>query len=105
MLMSLDLVLIGNITFSKNLFCCLKKKYYLCGMRNTLVLYFVYGILNLILLKVSIDCIIRSFVDLDYVGILLWTFILSVDLRDIITKHRNFTKYYPHFEDKWLYFL
>ena len=74
-------------------------------MRNTLVLYFVYGILNLILLNVSIDCLIRSFVDVDYVGILLWAFILSTNLDDIITKHRNFMKYYPHFEDKWLSFL
>ena len=74
-------------------------------MRNTLILYFVYGILNLILLNVSIDCLIRSFVDVDYVGILLWAFILSTNLDDIITKHRNFMKYYPHFEDKWLSLL
>lgn len=74
-------------------------------MKNSLVLYFVYGVMGLILLGISLEFTIKSVIEVDYLGVLLWSFILCVDLNDMIERHRNFTKYYPHFEDKWLYFL
>ncbi len=74
-------------------------------MKNSLVLYFVFGVMNLILLGISLEFTIKSVIEVDYLGVLLWSFILCVDLNDMIDRHRNFTKYYPHFEDKWLYFL
>lgn len=74
-------------------------------MKNSLVLYFVYGVMNLILLGISLEYTIKSVIEVDYLGVLLWSFILCVDLNDMINRQRNFAKYYPHFEDKWLYFL
>ena len=74
-------------------------------MKNSLILYFVYGVMGLILLGISLEFTIKSVIEVDYLGVLLWAFILCVDLNDMIDRHRNFTKYYPHFEDKWLYFL
>lgn len=74
-------------------------------MKNSLVLYFVFGVMNLILLGISLEFTIKSVIEVDYLGVLLWSFILCIDLNDMIERHRNFTKYYPHFEEKWLYFL
>jgi hypothetical protein len=74
-------------------------------MKNNLVLYFVYEVLNLMFLGLSLKYLIVSVNAIDYVGVLLWSIILSVDLNDVINRYRNFTKYYPNFQDKWLNFL
>jgi hypothetical protein len=43
--------------------------------------------------------------EIDYIGVLLWSFIMATDLNDLITKQKNFVRYYPDFQEKWLTFL
>ena len=74
-------------------------------MKNGLLLYFVYGVLNLMILDISLRYLIVSFLEVDYIGVLLWSMILAMDLNDLITKQINFVKYYPNFQEKWLTFL
>ena len=74
-------------------------------MKNGLLLYFMYGVLNLMILDVSLKYLIVSFMEVDYIGVLLWSMILAMDLNDLITKHKNFVRYYPNFQEKWLTFL
>jgi hypothetical protein len=74
-------------------------------MKNGLLLYFVYGVLNLMILDISLKYLIVSFMEVDYLGVLLWSILLATDLNDLINKQRNFVMYYPNFEEKWLTFL
>lgn len=74
-------------------------------MKNSLELYVVYSVLNLLLLSIGVKWLFTSVLECDYIGVLLWSFVVSVDLNDIVNKQRNFVKYYPHFEDKWLKFF
>lgn len=83
----------------------LKNFLYICNMKNGLLLYFVYGVLNLMILDISLKYLIVSFMEVDYLGVLLWSILLATDLNDLINKQRNFVRYYPNFEEKWLTFL
>ena len=83
----------------------LKNFLYICIMKNGLLLYFVYGVLNLMILDISLTYLIVSFLEVDYIGVLLWSMILAMDLTDLITKQKNFVRYYPNFQEKWLTFL
>jgi hypothetical protein len=74
-------------------------------MKKDLLLYFVYGVLNLMILDISLKYLIVSIMEIDYIGVLLWSFIMATDLNDLITKQKNFVRYYPDFQEKWLTFL
>lgn len=74
-------------------------------MKNGLLLYFMYGVLNLMILDISLRYLIVSIMEVDYIGVLLWSILLATDLNDLITKQKNFIKYYPYFQEKWLTFL
>jgi hypothetical protein len=74
-------------------------------MKKDLLLYFIYGVLNLMILDISLKYLIVSIMEIDYIGVLLWSFIMATDLNDLITKQKNFVRYYPDFQEKWLTFL
>jgi hypothetical protein len=74
-------------------------------MKKDLLLYFIYGVLNLMILDISLKYLIVSIMEIDYIGVLLWSFIMATDLNDLITKQKNFVRYYPNFQEKWLTFL
>lgn len=74
-------------------------------MKSSLLLYCVYGILNLMILDVCLKYLFISIMEVDYFGVLIWSMICAIDLNDLWTRQVNFIKYYPHFEDKWLNFL
>lgn len=71
-------------------------------MKNKLVLYFVYGILDSLFLMISIKYLTTSVMDVDYFGVIIWSLLLSFNVDNMIDKHRAFKNYYPYFEDKWL---
>jgi hypothetical protein len=74
-------------------------------MKKDLLLYFIYGVLNLMILDISLKYLIVSIMEVDYFGVLLWSIFFATDLNDLINKQRNFFKYYPNFQEKWLTFL
>jgi len=74
-------------------------------MKNGLLFYMVYGILNFIVLGISFEYTVKSVIEVDYFGTLLWSLVFATELNDFINKHRNFVRYYPDFEDKWITFL
>lgn len=74
-------------------------------MKNGLLLYFVYGVMGFMVAGISLEYLFLSVMEVDYLGVLLWSMILAMDLNDLITKHRNFVRYYPNFQEKWLTFL
>lgn len=74
-------------------------------MKKGLLLYFIYGVLNLMILDISLKYLIVSIMEIDYIGVLLWSLIMATDLNDLITKQKNFVRYYPNFQEKWLTFL
>jgi hypothetical protein len=74
-------------------------------MKKDLLLYFIYGVLNLMILDISLKYLIVSIMEVDYPGVLLWSIFFATDLNDLINKQRNFFKYYPNFQEKWLTFL
>ncbi len=74
-------------------------------MKNGLLLYFIYGVLNLMILDISLKYLIVSIMEVDYPGVLLWSIFFATDLNDLINKQRNFFRYYPNFQEKWLTFL
>lgn len=71
-------------------------------MKGKLIMYFIYGIMDSIVLMLSIKWLIISVMDVDYIGVVIWSLLISFNLDNMIDKHRNFKKYYPYFEDKWL---
>lgn len=71
-------------------------------MKGKLIMYFIYGIMDSIVLMLSIKWLIISVMDVDYIGVFIWALLISFNLDNMIDKHRNFKKYYPYFEDKWL---
>jgi hypothetical protein len=42
-----------------------------------------------------------SVIEIDYIGVLLWSFIFAINLSRFLDRQRNFVKYYPNFEDTW----
>jgi hypothetical protein len=74
-------------------------------MKKDLLLYFIYGVLNLMILDISLKYLIVSIMEVDYPGVLLWSIFFATDLNDLINKQRNFFRYYPNFQEKWLTFL
>jgi hypothetical protein len=74
-------------------------------MKKDLLLYFIHGVLNLMILDISLKYLIVSIMEVDYPGVLLWSIFFATDLNDLINKQRNFFKYYPNFQEKWLTFL
>jgi hypothetical protein len=74
-------------------------------MKKDLLLYFIYGVLNIMILDISLKYVIVSIMEVDYPGVLLWSIFFATDLNDLINKQRNFFKYYPNFQEKWLTFL
>ena len=71
-------------------------------MKKNLFIYFVFAILDFLVIAISLKYTIKSVVEIDYIGCILWSLIFSLELDRFITRHRNFVKYYPNFEDKWL---
>jgi hypothetical protein len=74
-------------------------------MKKDLLLYFIYGVLNLMILDISLKYLIVSIMEVDYPGVLLWSIFFATDLNDLINKQRNFFRHYPNFQEKWLTFL
>lgn len=71
-------------------------------MKNKLITYCVFSIMNLIVTLICFKYMVKSVNEIDYIGTILWTLLFSIELDSFINKHRNFVKYYPNFEDKWL---
>ena len=73
-------------------------------MKNPFILYQTYFVLNLLILKVFIGFLVESIILGNYINVIMASFIVASDINDMINRQRNFGKYYPHFEHKWLYF-
>jgi len=69
-------------------------------MKN-LINYFVIGVLDLCLFLLCSKYMVISVIEIDYIGVLLWSFIFAIDLSRFLDRQRNFVKYYPNFEDTW----
>lgn len=83
----------------------LKNFLYICIMKNGLLLYFVYGVMGFMVAGISLEYLFLSVMEVDYLGVLIWSLLFSTTVDDIVTKQINFSKYYPNFQDKWLTFL
>ena len=71
-------------------------------MNYNLLRYYVYVFINLCIIELSIEKLIPCVMNGSFWGTMLWAVLLSTTLDTLIDNHRNFMKYYPHFEDKWL---
>jgi len=74
--------------------------YYLCCMKNLITYYcrFLYDIIwGLIFIKLSINAFNHQSIFM----FILFTTVFCWGARDLINRHINFMKYYPHFEHKW----
>ena len=71
-------------------------------MNRKLISYYFYTFINLLIVYLSIDKLIPCVMNGSFWGTILWALVLSTTLETLIDKHRNFMKYYPHFEEKWL---
>ena len=70
-------------------------------MKSSLFQYFIVGLFNLLTLSISLEFTITSVIEIDYLGVILWSLIFSLTLSEFVDKQREFEKYYPHFEDRW----
>jgi hypothetical protein len=70
-------------------------------MKSSLFQYFIVGLFNLLTLSISLKFTIISVIEIDYLGVILWSLIFSLTLNEFVDKQREFEKYYPHFEDRW----
>jgi hypothetical protein len=70
-------------------------------MKSSLFQYFIVGLFNLLTLSISLKFTIISVIEIDYLGVILWSLIFSLTLSEFVDKQREFEKYYPHFEDRW----
>ena len=70
-------------------------------MKSSLFQYFIVGLFNLLTLSISLEFTIISVIEIDYLGVILWSLIFSLTLNEFVDKQREFEKYYPHFEDRW----
>jgi|688.fasta_scaffold366640_2 hypothetical protein len=70
-------------------------------MKSSLFQYFIVGLFNLLTLSISLEFTITSVIEIDYLGVILWSLIFSLTLNEFVDKQREFEKYYPHFEDRW----
>lgn len=74
-------------------------------MKKNLFIYCVYAIINLIATLICFKYMVKSVIEIDYLGSILWSLLFSFELDSFINKHRNFVRYYPNFEDKWIDFF
>jgi hypothetical protein len=70
-------------------------------MKSSLFQYFLVGLFNLLTLSISLKFTITSVIEIDYLGVIIWSLIFSLTLSEFVDKQREFEKYYPHFEDRW----
>lgn len=72
-------------------------------MKNYII-YQIYFILNILVLKLFIGLLIASFIGGNHWLVILYSFVITIDLDDMINRQRKFNRYYPYFVNKWLYF-
>lgn len=72
-------------------------------MRNTFNLFVVFSLIDIFFMNIMLGEVIDSFINNNYLFLLVWLVVLSSSLNLIMKKHKNFNQYYPHFEDKWLF--
>ncbi len=70
-------------------------------MKSSLFQYFIVGLFNLLTLSISLEFTITSVIEIDYLGVILWSLIFSLTLNEFVDKQREFEKCYPHFEERW----
>jgi hypothetical protein len=70
-------------------------------MKN-LTIYFINGVLSVLVILISLKYLFVSFSEVSYFGVFIWSLIISIETDMLISRHKNFMKYYPYFEDKWL---
>lgn len=71
-------------------------------MKN-LIQYSIKGVISLIVIWYSFTIMCQSLSSGDLVQTLLWSFLFSANCNLFINKQIEFSKWYPNFEDKWLY--
>jgi len=69
---------------------------------KTITRYYINSFLNLLLLSFFLKYSIIYFLNGNIPLFTVWFILFTSDLRDLINKQKNFNKYYPFFEDKWL---
>lgn len=74
-------------------------------MKKSFVRYYVYLILNILLIKLFLGYIVTSFIDGNIWGVVIGSWVVASDLSGCIVRHQNFIKYYPFFNKNWLYFV
>lgn len=74
-------------------------------MNKNLVYYIVFALFDILFCQICLKYIFISFMEIDYFGLIIFSILFSWELNEFINRQRNFVKYYPHFEDKWLGFF
>ncbi len=71
-------------------------------MKKNLIYYFIICLFDLITIHVSTRMIIESIIEPSIWGTLIFSLLFALTMDNLIDRQRNFVKYYPNFEDKWL---
>lgn len=74
-------------------------------MNKNLIYYFIICLFDLITIHVSTQMLIESIIEPSIWGTLIFSLLFALTMDNLIDRQRNFVKYYPNFEDKWLNFF
>jgi len=71
-------------------------------MNRNLIYYFIICILDFVTIHISAQMLIDSIIESSIWGTLIFSLLFALTVDKLIDRRRNFVKYYPNFEDKWL---
>ena len=74
-------------------------------MKSNLFTYTLFGVINCYLIWILTKYLVTAVLNVDLIQTLIWSTILAFDIDGLIERQRNFSKYYPNFEDKWSYLI
>lgn len=74
-------------------------------MKSNLFTYTLFGVINCYLIWIFTQYLVSAVLNEDLIRTFIWATLLSFDIDGLIERHRNFSKYYPNFEDKWIYLM
>ena len=64
--------------------------------------YYISSFVNLLVLVVFLNYSFKYFLTGNITLFTIWFILFTINLRDLVDRQKNFMKYYPLFEDKWL---
>jgi len=74
-------------------------------MKSNLFTYTLFGVINCYLMWIFTKYLVSAVLNENLLLTFIWSTILALDIDGFIERQRNFTKYYPNFEDKWTYLI